>query len=552
VPTQNESPESTEAPNTGTLDWAPCAEQSNPLAETECATLTVPLDHAAPDAGTIEIAVARIAASDPSSRIGSLVFNPGGPGGSGIEFLNSAVATMPIEVTQQFDLVGFDPRGVGASTAVECEVNFDDDVPLLEAGDDAAWQALLDDSAERYASCTPDTERIGAFVGTNNAARDLDLLRVALGDEGLTYVGYSYGTRLGATYAELFPDNVRALVLDGAVKPTLEFADLARDQGAGFDRALENFAAACDADTDCLLGEIGPTLDVLSSVRTEMAEVGEFATDDPARVLTPGELDLGVASALYSKESWPFLAEALYLAETTQDGTLFQVLTDSYLGRRPDGTYKNQQLANGFVNCADNPERPDAEGVRADADAGASNTVYFAELLRAGTGCIGLPDPLEPLVLGPAAGAAPILVVGNTGDPATPYEWSQEMAEQLDSAVLYTVEAEGHTAFGSIECVTDPVSSYLIDLVVPEDGASCSDNASADFFVPASETDVGRLIALFDCLRNNGLDIPEIGTAEILADQTGESFLEFLDPSKPGAAEAFAACSTEIADLQGG
>jgi pimeloyl-ACP methyl ester carboxylesterase len=537
---------------TGTLDWAPCAEQKTPLAATECATLPVPLDHAAPDGEMIDIAVARVVASDPSNRIGSLVFNPGGPGGSGIEFLTQAAATMPIEVAQRFDLVGFDPRGVAASTAVDCENDLDDNVPLLASDDDPAWQVLLDDSAELVASCTPETARIGAFVGTNSAARDLDLLREALGDEGLTYVGYSYGTRLGATYAELFPAKVRALVLDGAVKPTTDFTELGAGQADGFDRALENFAAACDADEECLLRELGPTLDVLTTVRSEIAEVGEFPADDAGRVLTPGELDLGVVSALYSKDSWPFLAEAIYLAETNQDGSLFQVLADNYLGRSPDATYNNSQLANLFINCADNAVRPDVDVVRAENDATGSKSVYFADLLRASTGCIGLPDPIDPLLIGPAANAAPILVIGNTGDPATPYEWSQEMAAYLDSGVLYTVEAEGHTAFGSIDCVAEPVGAYLIELAVPADGSTCSDNATADFFVPTGDTDVGRVIALFDCLRNNGVDVPEIGTAEILADPTGETFLEILDPNNPAVAEAFGACSAELLDLQDG
>lgn len=370
----------------------------------------------------------------------------------------------------------------------------------------------------------------------------MDLLRAALGDDGLSYVGYSYGTRLGATYAELFPDKVRALVLDAAVKPTSDSAELDREQGAGFDRALENFAAACDADADCVLREIGPTLDVIDGLETEIAEVGSFPTDEPDRVLTPGELNLGIFAALYSKDSWPFLASALFTAETSQDGTLLQVLGDSYVGRQPDGTYDNSNVANTFINCADDPARRTPDEQQAVADQAADLSTHFAELLRGSTGCLGLDAPIDPLIIGSADGAAPIVVVGNTGDPATPYEWSVELAASLSSAVLYTVEAEGHAAYGSIECVQAEIDAYLIDLEVPASGATCSDNADADFFVPAGESEIDQVLAFFDCLRDEGVPLPAISAADVLADPTLEAVLGELDFADPVAIEAVGAC----------
>ncbi len=534
----------------GTLAWSPCEEQG-PIAQTECATLTVPLDHSEPDGETIEIAVARVA-TDADDRIGSLVFNPGGPGGSGIDFLDQAVAIVPPDVAARFDLVGFDPRGVGDSASLDCDVRIDDNVSLLADGDDEGWQALVDEAESIDEDCTAATLDLAPYVGTNNAARDLDLLREALGDDGLSYVGYSYGTRLGATYAELFPENVRALVLDAAVKPTTDSHELDVDQPGGFDRALENFAAACDDDEDCILRDVGPTLDVIADLRAEIADVGSFETDDPDRVLTPGEFDLGIVASLYSKEAWPFLAQALFVADAQQDGTLLQILGDQYAGRQPDGTYDNSQVANGFINCADDPERFDVTEVRRLSDEAADRSTYFDDLLRASTGCLEIEPALDPLTIGPAQGAPPILVIGNSGDPATPYEWSQALAESLDSAVLYTVEAEGHTAYGSIECVADDVNAYLIDLTVPAEGASCSDNATADFFVPEGESEVGLIISLFDCLRENGLDVPEIDVADVLADPSGETFTEFLDPTDPAFVAAIAECSDIVEDLQGG
>lgn len=536
--------------NNGTLDWSPCEDAGNTAVSLECATLQVPLDHSNPDGELIDIAVARSAATGPAiDRAGSLVFNPGGPGGSGIDLLGFIPLTMSPEILQRFDLVSFDPRGVGASTALTCDNDLDDQVILLADGDDAGWQALVDDRAAQLDTCTDATVDLAAHVGTNNAARDMDLLREALGDEGLSYVGYSYGTRLGATYAELFPENVRALVLDAAVKPSSDSAGLDREQGGGFDRALENFAAACDADTDCVLQELGPTLEVIDALEAEIAEVGSFPTDDTDRVLTPGEFSLGVLAALYSKDSWPFLAAALFTAETEQDGSLLQVLGDSLAGREPDGTYDNSQVANGFINCADDPARPDTKEQRVLADEAADLSTYFADFLRASTGCLGITPAIDPLMIGPAVGSAPIVVIGNSGDPATPYEWSQELAGSLDSAVLYTVEAEGHTAYGSIECVQADIDAYLLDLTVPADGSTCSDNAGADFFVPEGDGEIDQVLAFFDCARDEGADLPDISAADILGDPTLENVLGSIDLTDPSVALAFAACQEFIPGL---
>ncbi|HSP28398.1 MAG TPA: alpha/beta fold hydrolase [Ilumatobacteraceae bacterium] len=533
-------------PDTGTLEWSPCGEAAGELIDLECATLTVPLDHAVPDGETIDLAVARTATADDDARIGSLVFNPGGPGGSGIEFLTSAAAVVPPALADRFDLVSFDPRGVGASAAIDCEVDFDDDVVLLAPGDDAGWDELVADAVGRIDTCTPESVALEPFVGTNNAARDLDALREALGDEQLNYVGFSYGTRLGATYAELFPDRVRALVLDGAVKPTDDLALIGREQGPGFDAALESFAAACDADVDCALSELGPTLDVYIGLVAEIAEVGSLPTDDGDRVLTPGELRLGVVAALYSTQLWPVLADALFVADTEQDGSLLHVLADTYLGRQPDGTYDNSQSAGIAINCADDPRRPPTDEVRVQAELSAQSSVHFAEFLRASTGCVGTVDPIDPIAIGPADGAAPILVIGTTGDPATPYEWAVEMAELLSSGVLYTVQAEGHTAFLSVPCVDDVVIDYLVDLELPDVGAACAADDSDDVFAPEGEGELDQVIALFDCLRDNGVDLPEITIGDLLADPNGDFLSDLLDPTDAAFGRAALACQDLI------
>lgn len=524
----------------GAADWAACDGDAG----FECSTIAVPLDHADPTGPTIPIALIRQPATG-DDRIGSVVFNPGGPGGSGIEYLSLAVFAIPGEIADRFDLVSFDPRGVGASARVDCEIVRDDGVTLIPDDDRAAWDAELADHLSQFATCATTPAGVGAHLGTNNAARDLDLIREAIGDELLTYVGFSYGTRLGATYAELYPDRIRALVLDGAVAPTTDFAALAADQGVGFDAALTAFAEACDTDPDCLLQELGPTLDVIAAVRTEIREIGSFETDEPDRLLTPGELDLGIISALYSQGAWPYLAQAIYLAETVADGTLFQVLADLYLGRESDGSYTNQVEAGDFINCADDAARPDVDTLWAEADSIADGSEHFAEILRASFGCEGTPDPIDPLLLGPADGAPPILVIGTTGDPATPYDWSVQLAEFLDSGVLYTVEGEGHTAYTTIACVTDVVNAYLVDLEVPGDGAGCVDDTDPDsIFLPVGESEVELVITFFECLAENGADVPTITVADVLRDPSGESLLAGIDFGDPATIAAVVACQS--------
>ncbi len=535
--TTESTEETAPQPSVEPLEWSAC----EPL---ECTTIMVPRDYSEPDGPMLEIAVARQPATDQANRIGSLVLNPGGPGGSGIDYLRSAVFTIPQEVQARFDLVSFDPRGVGASSAVDCDINYDDLAGLVPEGDDAAWAMIVEEDQALIASCPGSALELAPYVGTNNAARDLDQLRAAVGDEKLTYLGYSYGTRLGATYAELFPDNVRALVLDGGVLPTDDLTAIDLEQAKGFDLAFENFAAQCDADADCLLQEIGPTIEVFRTIEAEIRDVGSFQTDDPERVLTPAEFYIGVIAALYSVSAWPFLAQALYTAETGADGTLLQVLGDNLVGRKVDGSYDNSNEANGFINCADDPRRPDVAETRADVYESAAQTVYFGDAFRASTGCLTAPPAIDSLTLGPATGSQPILVIGNTGDPATPYEWSAALADSLESGVLYSVEAEGHTAYGSFECVAPVVNAYLIDLEVPAEGGSCSANADADFFPPAGESDFDLVISFIDCIRDEGIDVAPVGTADLLADPTLEKLLEDIDIENPDTIAAVLACQS--------
>lgn len=519
------------------LDWATCG-------TLECANLLVPLDYDDPDGELIEIAMSRLPTTG-GDRIGSVLLNPGGPGGSGVDYLQSAALTLPSSLSARFDLVSFDPRGVGQSSAVDCDLDLDDAIDLFDDGDVAAWDAAFQRERELFSDC--DRSDIAPYIGTNNAARDMDVMRDALGDEKLTYIGYSYGTRLGAVYAELFPENVRALVLDAAVLPDSDLSALDDAQAAGFDLAFTNFATACDADPDCILQEAGPTIEVYEGLQAELAEVGSLPVDG-GRQLTQGELTYGVLASLYSVDSWPILAEGMFVADTLGDGTILQFLADSLLDRQADGTYSNSNEANAFINCADDPNRVSPEEVRADAFETGNISVYFGGIFRSGTGCLLAPDPIDPLAIGPAAGTPPILVLGNTGDPATPYEWSVQLADSLESGVLYTVEAEGHTAYGSFECVEADVTAYLVDLTVPTT-TTCSENATADFFPPTGEGDIDLIIGFFDCLIDEGVEIEPVTTAAILADPTGEALFADIDPADPATAGAIFACQSFLNDL---
>lgn len=519
------------------LEWSDCE-------AFECATLTVPLDYGDPAGEQIEIAMTRAPASG-DDRIGSVVLNPGGPGGSGVDYLQTAALTLPSGLSSRFDLVSFDPRGVGQSSSVDCSLDLDDAIDVFEDGDTAAWADLLEEEKELYSGC--EGLDITPFIGTNNAARDMDVMRQALGDDKLTYIGYSYGTRLGAAYAELFPENVRALVLDAAVLPDNDGAKLDAAQAGGFDLAFTNFATACDADPDCILQDIGPTVGVYEGLLAEIEEAGPLPVDG-GRQLTEGELTYGVLASLYSVESWPILAEGLFVADTLGDGTIIQFLADSLLDRQADGTYSNQSEANNFINCADDPNRGTVEDVRQSAFEIGNLSENFGGIFRSSTGCLTSPDPIDPLIIGPATGAPPILVIGNTGDPATPYEWSVALADTLESGVLYTVQAEGHTAYGSFDCVEADVTAYLVDLTVPST-TECSENATADFFPPTGESDLELIIGFFDCLIEEGVDVEPITTADILADPSGEGLFADVDPTDPETGAAILACQSFLTQL---
>jgi pimeloyl-ACP methyl ester carboxylesterase len=462
------------SPGTGTLNWADCG------APFECATLSVPVDYANPAAKQISLALIRLPASDQANRIGSLVTNPGGPGGSGIEFVrNSAEGLFSVDLRARFDIVGFDPRGVGASTPVECLNGPDlDRLNALDPTPDtpAERDALIAGAKEFDAACQKNSGDLLPFMTTVDVAKDLDQIRVALGESKLSYFGFSYGSFIGTEYAGLFPNNIRAMVLDGPIDPTLTLEQRDETQAVAFAKALANFLADCASRPTCAFynqGNPSAAFDTLMK-QIDQHPLPATTTGDP-RPVGPGEAFIGVLASLYSRDSWQYLEQALYFAQNG-DGSILLLLADSYNERSPDGTYTNSAAANNAVNCTDYVVPTDV----ATYDALATKLEKIAPrfgvaVAYSGLSCAYWPvhatkDPGEIT----ADAAPPIVLVGSTGDPATPYSWALSLSKQLKSAVLVTRQGEGHTGYQASGCVRTSVDGYLISLQVPHANTVCT------------------------------------------------------------------------------
>lgn len=452
------------------------------LDDLECAWLTVPLDYDDPAGETIKIAVGRSAAEHSQ---GSLVVNPGGPGGSGFELVPSVLENGGSKLVDALDIVAFDPRGVGRSAPIDCLDDADLDVYLSSDVDTTTAEGLAQAKAveaEFGAGCLERTGPLLAHVDTISAARDMDVLRAALGESTLTYLGISYGTKLGATYAELFPEQVGRLVLDGAVDLTATPGEKMVLQAGGFESALRAYVE------DCLGGDDCPLSGSVDEAMAQVVDVVEQARANPMSVggrQVNGALALtGIMAALYSQDSWEYLTMGLKGAIDEQNGGVLLFLADSYVGRCDgytcpvtDGYYSNLMEAFTAISCVDARRDMDPATVAAELEqtkqVAPTLWPYFkAEL----DGCADWPVPLVgPLPSYTAEGALPIVVVGTTNDPATPYSGAQKLAEMLDSGVLVTYEGEGHAAYiGGPECIQTAVDDFLVDGKVPEDGLTCS------------------------------------------------------------------------------
>ncbi|MFE1902745.1 alpha/beta hydrolase [Streptomyces gardneri] len=447
----------------------------------QCATLLAPLDYAKPDGGDVELAVSRIRAGGPGKRLGSLLVNPGGPGGSAVGYLQGyAGIGYPAPVRARYDMVAVDPRGVARSEPVECLTGprMDAYTQVDQTPDDTAETNALSAAFKEFAAgCQKRSGKVLPHVSTVETARDMDILRAVLGDEKLSYVGASYGTFLGATYAELFPGRVGRLVLDGAMDPSLSALELNRDQTAGFETAFRAFAADCVRRQDCPLGTESAAA-AGEALRAFFHDVDEKPVPTgESRELGESLATTGVIAAMYDEGAWPQLREALTRA-IGGEGSGLLALADSYYEREADGTYANLMYANAAVNCLDLPAAyagpADAEKVVPSFEK--ASPVFGEGLAWAALNCTYWPmRPTGSPHRITAEGAAPILVVGTTRDPATPYKWARSLAAQLSSGTLLTYEGDGHTAYGrGSDCIDTAINAYLLEGTPPQDGKRCS------------------------------------------------------------------------------
>ncbi|TLM81201.1 alpha/beta hydrolase [Pseudarthrobacter sp. NamE2] len=451
--------------------WEPCESQF------QCAKVTVPMDYEVPDGETIEIAALR--APSTGTRTGSLLVNPGGPGASGYDFVKDAAAThFSQSVRDAYDLVGFDPRGVKRSAPVTCLSDAERDearAKIYDLGTDAGLAAARADNKAIADQCAEKTGEVLGHIDTESAARDLDVLRAVVNDTKLNYLGYSYGTFLGSTYASLFPDNVGRMVLDGALDPSISNEELTSGQARAFEKAIRTYVASCQQQENCpLSGDVDSGVQQIRDLIAAVQETPRTAKD--GRLVNATMFVSGLITPLYNDQSWPALTQALDAA-MAGDVSLMLRLADLGADRASNGSYtSNSTFAFNAINCLDYPMESDPAGMRAEQQRLMQESPTLGYFFAyGGTSCsdwpyknVRTPAPVE------YTGESPIVVIGTTGDPATPVEWAASLRKQLGNATLMTWEGEGHTAYGrSNSCLEDPVDRYLLNGEVPADNTVC-------------------------------------------------------------------------------
>lgn len=440
----------------------------------------MPLDYGDPGGPTIALALDRARATEPNRRLGSIVVNPGGPGGSGLELADVVQSILEQsgpsgeQVAARYDIVGFDPRGVNKSAPVRCAE--DRGVTAFygvdATPDDDAERAALIAAMRRFArGCARMSRARLAHVGTADAARDLDRIRAALGDEQLSYLGWSYGTELGTAYAEQFPDRVGRLVLDGAVDPDIDPVEFARTQAQALEHGFDVFAEQCAADPGCRLANDG---DPAASYDRLLADLDRRPLRVGARELTASQVASGVAEALFTPDEWSELADAL-AAALQGKGRLLVRFWDHYAQRSSSGHYSNFSSAIAAIDCLDYTwPRDDAAYDALVTDIRAESPRFGQAFLWEFLPCGYWPVPPNPPGVATGPPAHPILVVGTTGDPSTPYAGAQALAAALPGAVLLTFEGDRHTAYlAGSACVDDAVSAFYLTGDPPPMGTVC-------------------------------------------------------------------------------
>ncbi|GAB3297517.1 alpha/beta hydrolase [Parasphingorhabdus pacifica] len=471
------------------LSWGPCDEYARTATDRttyaadtiECARVEVPMDYADPDGRTVRIGLLRKPATDQDDRLGSLLVNPGGPGASGMSSVASLAGTVgPTDLGSRFDLVGIDPRGIGASApTIRCLTPQERDAERLDADPGRTSREIARTEREERDFAAKCAERTGqdmlAHVGTREVAQDLDVVRSVLGDRRLNYLGYSYGTRIGSEYAERFPGNVRAMLLDGAIDPAQTSTEALVAQGAGFQRAFDDFAEWCADREQCALGN--QPEGAVSAYQKLTRPLLDQPVPAGERHLSYSDATTATIQALYAPSLWGRLETGLRELAHGRGETLM-ALADSYHGRSATGSYSTVNAAFEAVRCVDDQRVMDPAKAR-EADRRYREQAPFLDDGRgpspARDACAFWPVPVTgDAELPEVRGLPPVLVVSTTGDPATPYAAGKELASAMRGRLL-TFEGTQHTVFlQGNSCVDRAGIDYLVDLELPDEGTRCS------------------------------------------------------------------------------
>jgi pimeloyl-ACP methyl ester carboxylesterase len=452
------------------INWQSCNQ------DFQCATLAVPIDYSKLSTGTFEIALLKYEART-RKKLGSLIVNPGGPGGSGVDYAYAAEYIFSPAILDRYDIVGFDPRGVSRSAPIRCltdkelDANNNSD---SKPDNEREFQQILFDT-KKYVEICRDKNKHLASYGTANVARDMDILREALGDKQLNYLGKSYGTYLGTLYAQFFPNKVGRVVLDGAVDPTISNFQQTLTQAIGFDQAFLSFAKDCATKKNCSLPRGKEA--AIAEMQKLFAQAAKkpFPTKSSKRTLSETMIVLGTASAMYdSATGWPKLRKAIAQAQKG-NGDEFLKLADEYTGRQSDGRYPNNEFDSGAViDCLDVDEPRTVARIKRDAEVFTEKAPLFGPYLAYGGLTCKYFGQSDEVRINPTYTTNPIVVIGTTGDPATPYEWAQGLNKLLTNSVLVTLTGEGHTGQGQGNaCIDDAVDLFLLLGTIPPQNKSC-------------------------------------------------------------------------------
>ena len=453
------------------LDWQSC------YSNYQCTDMLVPIDYTNLKTGTFHISVLKFPATT-KRKIGSLIVNPGGPGASGVDYAYAAEYLFSPDILDRYDIVGFDPRGVSRSEPIICLTDKELDATYASDSkpDNAKeFKTSLVETKKFIASCKKKNKHLSAY-STANAARDMDILRQAVGDKQLNYMGKSYGTFLGTLYAQFFPDKVGRIVLDGAIDPTISNYQQSLTQAVGFDRAFNAFAEYCAKKSDCPLPkEKSAAIEAMQTIFTEAAQKPLPTKKKSKRVATESLIVLGAASAMYdSKSGWPQLRKAISEAKSGY-GDTFLKLADQYTGRLPNGTYSNNESDSGpIIDCLDSNDARTVAQIRADAKSFTEQAPLFGPYLAySGITCDYFHPTKDTKIL-PTNTSNPIIIIGTTGDPATPYQWAQGLHKILTNSVLISFTGEGHTGQGQGNaCVDNQIDDFYLTNKAPKT-SSCS------------------------------------------------------------------------------